>query len=176
MSVSVRKSASFAPSRRWALYIIGVGVWLSGGLWLLFHHFFVEPGAFGPKIHPLEPWWLKLHGAFGFAAIWIFGLLWGAHVSRAWPGLRRRWSGGLMTGVFAWLIVSGYLLYYVGNENTRSVVSILHWGIGLASPICFGIHRLPIPRRLRSRVQNRRGLLVEQLSSKSGREEVGSAE
>lgn len=157
MSVSVRNSASFARPRRWALYIVGLGVWLSGGLWLLFHHFFAEQGEFGPKIHPLEPWWLKLHGAFGFAAIWIFGLLWGAHVSRAWPRLRRRWSGGLMTGVFAWLIVSGYLLYYVGNENTRSAVSILHWVFGLASPICFGIHRLHIPRYLRSRVQERRG-------------------
>jgi hypothetical protein len=112
-----------------------------GGLWLLFHYFFLEQGEFGPKIHPLEPWWLKLHGAFAFAAVWIFGLVWGAHVSRTWPGARRRWSGSLLTGAFAWLIVSGYLLYYVGNENARSVVSGLHWGIGLASPICFGLHR-----------------------------------
>jgi len=169
MNVSVRKSGNFGRSRRWALYIIGIGVWLSGGLWLLFHYFFVEQGEFGPKIHPFEPWSLKLHGAFAFASIWIFGLLWGVHVSRAWPGLRRRWSGGVMTGVFAWLILSGYLLYYVGNENARSVVSILHWGIGLATPICFAFHRL--------RVRKRQAILNTHLPKSEGElEEVGSAE
>lgn len=147
MSTSVRKSASIDRSGRWALCIIGAGVWLSGGLWLLFQHFFVEQGESGSQMHPLETWWLKLHGAFGFAAIWIFGLLWGVHMSRAWPYLQRRWSGGVMTGVFSWLILSGYLLYYVGNEDVRSVVSVLHWGIGLASPICLGFHRLRLQKR-----------------------------
>ena len=52
-----------------------------------------------------------------------------------------------MAGIFAWLILSGYLLYYVGNENARSVVSVLHWGIGIVSPICFGFHRLRFRRR-----------------------------
>jgi hypothetical protein len=158
MTAVVRKSASFGRSRRWALYIIGVGVWSSGGLWLLFRHFFVEPGEFGPKIHPLEPWWLKLHGAFGFAAVWILGFLWSVHVSRAWHGVRRRWSGGVMIGVFSWLILSGYLLYYIGTEDVRSVVSVLHWGIGLASPICLGFHRLRFQKRgmsLVDRVPNR---------------------
>jgi len=46
MSASVRQSPRFARSKRWALYIVAVGVWLSGGLWLLFHHFFVEQGEF----------------------------------------------------------------------------------------------------------------------------------
>jgi len=172
MSVSVRKSASLARSRRWALYIIGVGVWLSGGLWLLLHHFLVEQGEFGPKTHPLEPWWLKLHGAFGFAAIWIFGLLWGVHVSRAWPGSGRRWSGGMMTLVFAWLILSGYLLYYVAIENARSVVSILHWGIGLVSPICFVFHRLRLGKRHESRVDRvRKHLKQRPLVEQSDRED-----
>ena len=175
MSASVRKSVSFGKSRRWALYIIGIGVWLTGGLWLLFHYFFVEQGEFGPKIHPLEPWWLELHGAFGFAAIWIFGLLWGIHVTRAWPGFRRRWSGGFMTGVIAWLILSGYLLYYVGNEDARSVVSILHWGIGLASPFCFGFHRLHFRKRRVPQLDGvpkhfERRLLVEQLTAKGSKE------
>jgi hypothetical protein len=147
VSVPVPKSVRFPRSERWALYIIGIGVWLSGGLWLLFHCFFVERGEFGPKVHPLEPWWLKLHGAFALASIWIFGLLWGVHVSRAWPGMRSRWSGGALAGVFAWLVLSGYLLYYVGDETARSVISALHWGIGLASPVCFGLHRVRLRKR-----------------------------
>jgi hypothetical protein len=179
MSDSVRQSPRFARSKRRALYIIGLGVWLSGALWLLFHHFFVEQGEFGPEFNPLEPWWLKLHGAFGFAAIWIFGLLWAIHITKAWPGLRRRWSGGVLTAIFAWLILSGYLLYYVGDESARSVVSVLHWGIGLVSPVCFGFHRLRLRKgRLArsSRLPSRQGLLLERVSSKGTVEEVGSAE
>ena len=48
-----------------------------------------KQGEFGPQSHPLEPWWLKLHGAFAFAFTWFFGLLWGTHVTVAWPRGRR---------------------------------------------------------------------------------------
>lgn len=101
----------------------------------------VRQGEFGPQTHPLEPWSLKLHGAFAFAVIWVFGLLWGVHVTTAWPLGRRRWSGGVMTGVLWWLTVSGYLLYYVSDETARSLISLLHWTVGLAGPLVFFWHR-----------------------------------
>jgi hypothetical protein len=147
MSALVRKSGSLGPSRRWTLYIVGAGVWMTGGLWLLDHYFLVRQGEFGPTANPLEPWWLKLHGAFAFAAVWLFGLLWGVHITKTWPHKRRRWSGGVLTGVFALLIVSGYLLYYTGDDKVRPIVSIVHWGIGLACPVLFLFHRLRRQRR-----------------------------
>jgi hypothetical protein len=147
MSASVRKAGSLGHSRRLYLYIIALGTWISGGLWLLFHYFLVKQGEFGPQINPLEPWWLKLHGAFAFAAIWIFGLLWGIHITKTWPGGRRRWSGSLLTGLFLWLIISGYLLYYVGDEKLRPLISILHWSVGLGCPIFFLWHRFNIGSR-----------------------------
>ncbi len=115
----------------------------------MFHYFLVRQGEFGPTANPLEPWWLRLHGAFALAAIWMFGLLWGVHITKAWPHQRRRWSGGMLTGVFAFLIVSGYLLYYLGDDALRPIVSALHWGIGLACPAAFFLHR--IRRRRRSK-------------------------
>ena len=121
--------------------VVGIGVVLTGGSWLLFHHFLVEQGEFGPEPNPLEPWWLTLHGAFAFAAVWVLGLLWGVHVSAAWPLSRRRFSGGILAAVMAWLSVSGYLLYYVGDDRIRSIVSILHWGGGLACPVFYLLHR-----------------------------------
>jgi hypothetical protein len=100
-----------------------------------------------------------MHGAFAVAAIWMFGLLWSVHVTKLWPLSWRRWSGGLMAGVAAWLIVSGYLLYYVGDDKARSVVSLLHWGIGLAAPVFFFWHRIGFrgqaPKRLRGTVRIR---------------------
>jgi hypothetical protein len=142
-----RASVRLGRSRRLTLYIVGMGVWLSGGLWLLFHYFFIEQGEFGPKANPFENWWLKLHGAFAFAAIWVFGLLWGAHVTVAWPLSLRRWSGGVTTAVLFWLTLSGYLLYYEGAETARSITSVLHWSIGLACPMAFFWHRFKIRRR-----------------------------
>lgn len=63
MSSRIHKTVRLGRSRHWQLYIIGIGVWLSGGLWLLFHYFFVRQGDFGPVENPLTPWWLRLHGA-----------------------------------------------------------------------------------------------------------------
>lgn len=141
MSAHIRGSGRLPRRRRYMIYIVGLGISLSGLLWLMFHYLLVRDGEFGPQTHPLEPWSLALHGAFGFAAIWVFGMLWSAHIAKAWPLVRRRWSGGILTGIVAWLMVSGYLLYYTGNETLRAGLSITHWAIGIACPFLFLLHR-----------------------------------
>lgn len=156
MTAHLRKAGALGRSRRWTLYVIGAGVWLTGGLWLLFHYFFVKQGEFGLTASPLEPWWLKLHGAFAFAATWIFGMLWGVHITKLWPHKRRRWSGGILTGAFVILIVSGYLLYYVGDDRIRPLISMLHWGIGLACLVFSVWHRLKRRKSALSSTQIRR--------------------
>lgn len=158
MSRRFHKPIRLGRTRRWELYVTGIGVWLTGGLWLLFHHFLARQGDFGPMENPLTPWWLRLHGAFAFAAIWILGLLWGTHITAAWPRKRRRWSGGVLTGVFVFLVVSGYLLYYLGDDQVRPVVSVLHWAIGLACPLFFLLHRL---RRRRQRNRDQEQMALE---------------
>jgi hypothetical protein len=52
-----------------------------------------------------------------------------------------------MAGVTGWLMLSGYLLYYVGDDTARSVISVLHWTIGLAAPVVFFMHRVKLPYR-----------------------------
>jgi hypothetical protein len=44
------------------------------------------------------------------------------------------------------LAVTGYLLYYLGDETLRSAASVLHWSVGLGAPILYGAHRLKIKR------------------------------
>jgi len=139
---TTRRPGTLRWRSRMTLYVVCLGVWFSGGLWLLLHHYFLRQGEFGPEANPLEPWCLRIHGAFAFLAIWLFGLMWGIHIAKLWPLSLRRWSGSAMAGVLGFLILSGYLLYYVGNDNARSVVSVLHWVIGLASPVVFFWHRL----------------------------------
>ena len=134
---------------RLVVYGVGVGVWLSGGIWLAFHHFVSTQGRFGPMPHPLEPWWLRLHGAFAFAALWLLGLLSAVHVAREWRDGRKRPTGIVLVGVLAWLTLSGYLLYYAGEDSLRDVVSLLHWSVGLACPALFVWHGWVAWRRRR---------------------------
>jgi hypothetical protein len=116
------------------IYVLGALVALSGGLWLVFHTFISIAGEFGPAAHPLERWWLRLHGLSAAAFLILFGTVLPAHARIAWHARRNRFSGALFFGVLTFLIASGYALYYVGHEATRSTLSIGHWAVGLAAP------------------------------------------
>ena len=151
MPVKIYEPVRLRRGRRWLTYGIGLGVWATGALWLVFHYFLRTRGVFGPAENPLTHWWLAAHGLFAFATLWLFGLLWGHHIVGAWKTGRHRVSGSLLFAVLAVLIASGYLLYYAGGDDTRSIVSILHWTVGLALPVPFLVHRLmkavPAPPR-----------------------------
>jgi hypothetical protein len=127
---------------RVTLYLTIAGVWLTGGLWLIYHYFMQTEGPFGFQNNPLEKLWLQLHAAFSFVAIWIFGMLWAIHIVQGWNMNWRRWSGGAMVGVMTLLIVSGYALYYVESQDLNDWTSILHWSVGLAALAVFLIHWL----------------------------------
>jgi hypothetical protein len=132
------------------IYYLLAGLYLSGALWLLFHYFLMISGPFGSTPRPLEPWWLRLHGAFAFVATWTLGLLWGIHIVRWWQVGRRRGSGGPLVGIFGFLVVTGYLLYYAGDDLTRNVISTAHWILGLgAAPVAFWFHQRNLPARHR---------------------------
>ena len=124
---------------RVVINVVGGGLWLTGALWLCFHYLLKRQGWLG--IHPPEAWWLRLHAAFAFLAIWTFGFLWGTHVVPGWWTRRRARSGVALVAVAGWLMLSAYLLYYLGDEDQRFVVSILHWSVGLSCPVLFLAHR-----------------------------------
>jgi hypothetical protein len=157
-----RRTVRFPTRGRLALYAVAGGVWLTGGLWLLFHYFIHGQGEFGTTSHPLESWWLTLHGAFAFLSIWTFGVMWATHVVPGWATRRRRPTGIAMTTTVGWLMVSGYLLYYLGGEQSRFVAGLLHWSVGLGAPILFVVHGL------RARSIRRARLLAERRLTSTG--------
>ena len=71
--------------RRWTVYFVSFGVWLTGAVWLIYRYFLRTEGKFGQVRDPLEAWWLKAHGLFSFWTLWIFGLLWS--VFHEWIGI-----------------------------------------------------------------------------------------
>lgn len=113
---------------------------LSGALWLVFHYFFRVEGEFGTSPHPLEYWWLRLHGAAAMVSLIVIGSMLPVHVRRAWE-LRKNIATGLMTvSVLALLVTTGYALYYFAGGSSRAAISAMHWIVGLTLPIALAWH------------------------------------
>ena len=127
--------------------VVAAGVWATGVLWLVFHYFLRAPGPFGPEPSPLEAWWLRLHGAFAFGAVWTVGLLSASHLLNGWASGRRRHSGVALLAVAVVLSLTGYLLYYASGDAVRAVIAMLHWVLGLGAPLVFAWHRYLRSRR-----------------------------
>ena len=134
------RSARLARWQIMLLTISGGLLWLSGAAWLLLHYYGKTSGEFGPQANPLEPWLLRLHGLALIPALLGFGGLFVVHMPRGWGTVVQRNIGVGLTALIAVLIVSGYLLYYVGAEAFRSWASVIHWGIGIAVPAIFIWH------------------------------------
>jgi hypothetical protein len=65
---------------------------------------------------------------------------------RTWLGAGRGGgsvgSGLALLGVYIWLVLTGYLLYYAGADDAfRAAVSLGHWTVGLAALIFLLLHR-----------------------------------
>ena len=117
-------------------------LWLTGLIWLLFHYYGHHQGDFGDMPTPIEPLMMKIHGAAAMGILLVVGALVSAHIRRGWALKRNRLSGVIITAVFALLMVSGWILYYVGGEQVRNVTSVLHWVVGLALPLIIVLHIL----------------------------------
>jgi hypothetical protein len=127
-------------ARKWTIIITAAAIWTTGAAWLGLHYFARVEGPFGPEPHPAEAWVLRAHGAFAFASLWVLGLLWAVHVTPGWARGKRRLTGGLMFAAAALLALTGYLLYYLGDETLRADASLLHWAIGAATLVAFLVH------------------------------------
>jgi len=68
------------------------------------------------------------------------GILIPTHVKRAWQARRNRANGFILVAVIAMLIVTGYGLYYFGDDRWRSAASSIHLALGLASPMLLVLH------------------------------------
>jgi hypothetical protein len=130
----------FSPLHRKTLYSVITLLWSSGTLWLVFHHFFRLHGDFGDRAHPLEIWWLRLHGLLVFAMLIGIGSVLPVHARQAWHLQRNRRSGLGMKGLFLWLASTGYALYYFANEENQDWLAVLHWAAGLAVPVVIALH------------------------------------
>ena len=74
------------------------------------------------------------------ATLVLSGTVLTAHVRFAWRAGRNRTNGSIFLGAFGILTITGYGLYYAGDERLRAWTSWIHLGVGLALPILLLIH------------------------------------
>lgn len=131
---------SIRLSRRYktAFYTVLAFLFATGAVWAFFHYFAHRENEFGS--YPAEKWTLTLHGLLGGATLVLIGSLLPLHVKFAWHAQRNRPNGVVIITVFALLILTGYGLYYIGDEHFRSWTSWTHLIVGLALPIFLIVH------------------------------------
>jgi hypothetical protein len=132
-----------------AVYLTFAALLVTGAGWLVCHYLLSPAGEPAPLPHPLEGLWLELHGAAGMLALVVFGSLFTAHMTKAWALGRGRASGGTLAGLFVLLAATGYGLYYVADDDARSWISVIHWVVGLGTPILLVAHVWMLRTRLR---------------------------
>lgn len=125
--------------KRW-VFRVSYAVFATGVLWLVFHYLIRVKGEFGETAHPLEVWWLRLHGLAAFGSLLVVGSLLPVHVRTSWHQRRNLGFGIGLLSVAVLLIVTGYALYYFGGEELRPVISALHWVVGLVSALVMILH------------------------------------
>ena len=112
-------------------------LFLSGIIWLVLDLNYSETWRI------VRVYSLRFHGASSFGFLIVFGMVLSTHISFNWQVKRnRRVSGIILTALLAILILSGYLLYYLGNEEVRFFTSYLHWVLGVLCGVVFLIHIL----------------------------------
>jgi hypothetical protein len=134
------KSGRLSWWQFWLIAGSGAALWLSGAAWVLLHYFGEIQGEFGPEVNPAQPWLLRVHGFVLITALVGFGSILVVHIPKGWNDRDQRIVGIMLTSMFSLLILSGYFLYYVGDDYIRELTSLFHWIVGVSAPAVFLWH------------------------------------
>ena len=118
--------------RRFAVYLIVGALWLTGCLWLYLDEFRAQHDQFGATPHPLESPMLLLHGILAILSMYLFGWISARHILRWWSGGLRRLSGGTLTAALVVLVVSGFALFFLVDDQLQHSAALIHDVLGLA--------------------------------------------
>jgi len=135
----MRRSVTRLSRRHeWFAYAVSAAVFLTGAAWAWLHYFAV-PDKFG-STNPAETWLLKAHGAAAMLVLILLGTLLPLHMKFALRAGRNLRTGLTLFGVFSFLSVTGYGLYYAGDEHLRAWTSAAHLWVGLTLPVMMSLH------------------------------------
>ena len=134
-----RRGLQITRPHRLTLYAVSLVLLVSGGAWAWIHHL-DEVGRAGNLLRLTNPWLLKAHGVAAVGFVLLLGTLIPVHIRHSWHARKNRPNGAFFLSAVGLLTISGYTLYYLGDEAWRSGASQFHLWLGLAAPILLFFH------------------------------------
>lgn len=126
--------------RRLGLFALLLISWTSGVTFFILNTWISVEGEFGLEKHPWQFKVLKIHGGAAFLMMVAFGYFLGTHVPAGWKIRSLRPLGLSVVLAQGCLIVSAYLLYYLGDETLRQSAAYVHAFIGFSLPMLLVAH------------------------------------
>jgi cation transport ATPase len=149
-----RSKLRLSPLTEFFVYLVFGALLVSGVVWMFAQSSLEEGNA---------SLMLKIHGAAAMAALILLGGLIN-HVRKSWKARKNRVFGVPLLLSILFLVLTGYGLYYAGNEQLRSLISRWHAWIGLGLFLLLPAHvaigrafrRKPSPLAEQAVIQARR--------------------
>jgi hypothetical protein len=134
-----RRGLQISRPHRLTLYGISLVLLVSGGGWAWIHHL-DETGQAGEALGRTNPWLLKAHGYAAVGFVLLLGTLIPVHIRPSWHARKNQINGVFFLSAAGLLTLSGYTLYYLGDEAWRNAASQFHLWLGLAAPVLLFFH------------------------------------
>ncbi len=113
---------------RWSVWTTSAATIASGAVYLWMKYFMVSDEPYAVINHPLQPWVLKIHILVSPLLVFALGLIALKHVA---AHLRRKVKGGRRSGLLLAasagpMVVSGYLIQVLTNEQWLRIAALTH--------------------------------------------------
>ncbi len=115
-------------------------LFVTGSIWFILHTLEMRHNDSAPWLSTREITMLKIHGGAAMIFLVLLGTLIPIHIRRGLGKKENVPSGFGVIGAMLLLAVTGYGLYYFGDEHARSLTSSVHTFLGLASPFVLAWH------------------------------------
>lgn len=152
----------------WIFIVLGMS-WISGVTFFIFNNWIIIDGEFGPEKHSLQNPILQIHGFAAFLMIITYGFLIASHVNHSWKVKPLRIWGIIMLVMETLMIITAYILYYIGNPDHHEIVGYIHAAIGFLLPIVLTTHII-IGIKNRNNAKKLKKKLKKNKDKKNGKE------
>ena len=124
-----------SPRHRFWSYTVFSFLFGSGVIWLWAHYLSTSSENIFSGSNTIEAFSMKIHGAAAMAMLIVLGSLIPVHMKRGWTAHVNRWNGIILISVNIVLILTGYGLYYTGDDDLRNLAHVTHVLFGLTFPL-----------------------------------------
>ena len=129
-----RRGLQLSRRHRWSIYVVGLALLLTGLAWAWLHRL-EETGTANGFWREINPRLMNTHGIAAVGFVLLLGTLLPIHVRHSWHARRNRANGVFFLTAVSILTLTGYALYYLGNEKLRALCSDVHFWLGAAVPL-----------------------------------------